>query len=216
MNNNLTKNTLLLSLGTIINKCLVFFMIPLFSSWLTTEDYGTFDLLCTYVTMLIPILSLSVGEGIFRFAIEEDNEKRKYYITNGFIVYLFGIILAVLAMILLLLIGNVKIIVPFCLMLCSEIIFKLLQSFLRAIKKLNVFSFFSAISTIFIFFTTTIFVKCLNLGLYGIIYGYAIGYIIGDILIALYSKFPSYITRNWSYKGIKSISWYFAAVSQVK
>lgn len=203
--NSLAKNTILLSIGTILNKGLVFFMVPLFSSWLSTEDYGTFDLLCTYVTMLIPILSLAIGEGIFRYAIEAKEKEQKQHITNGTIMYIIGMIIAGIAALIMFVFFHINIIIPFYIMLCGEIINKLLQSFLRAIKKLNIYSFFSAISTVFIFISTWILVKVLNLGLYGIIYGYAIGYLIGDIIIAIYSKFPRYITKNWSFKGIKEL-----------
>ena len=45
-NDSLAKNTILLSIGTFMTKGLSFIMVPIFSRWLSTEDYGTFDLLC--------------------------------------------------------------------------------------------------------------------------------------------------------------------------
>ena len=71
--NNLLKNTVLLSIGAILNKGLVFLMIPFFSSWLSTEDYGTFDLITTYITLLIPIIGLSLTESLFRFSLDTNN-----------------------------------------------------------------------------------------------------------------------------------------------
>ena len=49
MKNNLAKNTILLGIGVLLAKGLQFVMIPFFSSWLSVDDYGIFDVLCTYV-----------------------------------------------------------------------------------------------------------------------------------------------------------------------
>ena len=83
-NNKLIRNTLLLTIGTLVNKGLLFIMIPFFSRWISTSDYGTFDLICTYVTLFIPIIDLATGEAMFRFSVEDqskDNLSKQF--TNG-------------------------------------------------------------------------------------------------------------------------------------
>ena len=83
---DLAKNTILLSIGTIITKGINLLMIPLFSSWLSTEDYGTFDLLCTYVSLLIPFITMSSSDAIFRFLVDKDDEKEKKSIIGDYLV----------------------------------------------------------------------------------------------------------------------------------
>ena len=80
---NLAKNTALLSIGTMLTKGINLIMIPLFSAWLSTEDYGMYDLLATYVSLLIPFITLSSSDAVFRFVIESntDNDKKKYIST---------------------------------------------------------------------------------------------------------------------------------------
>lgn len=73
-NDSLMKNTILLSLGAILTKGLSFILVPFFSRWLTTEDYGTFDLMGTYVSLLIPLITVACGEAIFRFSVNSDDE----------------------------------------------------------------------------------------------------------------------------------------------
>ena len=53
---SLMKNTLLLSMGTFLTKGLSFIMVPFFSKWLSTAEYGSFDLMATYVTLLLPLI----------------------------------------------------------------------------------------------------------------------------------------------------------------
>ena len=56
----LLKNVGLLALSNFGSKILVFLLVPLYTRMLTTEEYGTFDLYVSTITLLIPILSLNI------------------------------------------------------------------------------------------------------------------------------------------------------------
>lgn len=88
----LLKNTLIIAIGNICTKCISFFMLPLYTSILSTEEYGSFDLVSTYSSLLMIILTLQFEQGVFRYLIESRNNyiKEKKYITNS----IFSIILA--------------------------------------------------------------------------------------------------------------------------
>ena len=93
---NLFKNTLILSICTIVNKGLLFLMIPLFSRWLSVEEYGFYDVFATYVSLLIPIITLASSNAVFRLSVDkEDNKEKKFYISNGFYIVLFNSVIAV-------------------------------------------------------------------------------------------------------------------------
>lgn len=203
--NNLAKNTILLSIGTILNKGLIFLMIPIFSKWLSIDEYGNFDLLCTYITMLIPILSLSAGDGMFRYGVEKRGKDKKIYITSGLILYLIGIIFFGICLFIINIFINKFILVPFYLMLICEYFNNYLQYYLRTIKKLNVYSFTSIISTVVTFLVVTILVKFFNYGLYGIIYGYSFGYLIANIVIIIFTQYFNYLTLKINKNYIKDI-----------
>ena len=85
--NDLAKNTLLLLIASLLTKGLQFLMIPFFSSWLSIENYGTFDVVCTYITLLIPLVSFATADSVFRFSVDLDFNGRKKYVTNGFFIY---------------------------------------------------------------------------------------------------------------------------------
>lgn len=197
---NLAKNTILLSIGTIMTKGINLLMIPLFSSWLSTEDYGTFDLLCTYVSLLIPFITMSSSDAIFRFSIEQDNPKEKIrYISTGFCIN------AVNSLLVCIVIGAIGIFkqwnmaIPFILLLLTELFNNHLQGFMRALKKLNVYSFASVLTTFGIAISVTVFVLGFNMGLKGIVYGYALGYFIGEIVLV-------FITKYWKYLVVSSVN----------
>lgn len=226
MKTNLMKNTIWLSIGTVLSKGLLFVMLPLFSAWLTTEEYGVFDLLCTYVSLLIPVLTLATGEGVFRFSIESSGQERKQYITNG-----LGIIAlnySIFAIILLIVNAFVRIsyLGAFLLLLLGNLLNDYLSAYLRATKQLKIYSFSNAASVVVIALMVTIFVYLLHWGVQGILLGYAFGYIVGDFLILLIAKFFHSFSLRTLQRSVmvqlikysvplvlNNISWWFMNVS---
>lgn len=204
---SLAKNTILLSIGTITTKGLSFVMVPFFSRWLTTENYGTFDLFCTYVTLLIPLIGLASNEACFRFSMDAKSKEEKItYISNSFAIYAINSLILFSALV------ACRIVLGWSLALCffalafGEIFNMYFRGYLRAIKHLDVYSFVSAITTVFTAISVTLLVRIFDLGLQGMILGYAIGYLLGDIVIV-------FVTKYWNYFDIEKIS--FAGMKEL-
>ena len=176
MKNNLAKNTLILSICTLLNKGLLFVMIPLFSRWLTTSEFGSYDLYATYITLLIPLITLSCGDAVFRLAVDKSKvEEKKYYFTNGISIVFSNLAISVF---LLLMVGKIfswDVRHAFVLLLIGDVLDNYFQSYLRALKKLNLYAYTRTISVIIISITTTVLIRIFGLGIEGILYGYATG-----------------------------------------
>ena len=56
----LLSNTLTLTVGSIISKILVFFLVPLYTYCLSTADFGVADLITNTANFLIPCASLGI------------------------------------------------------------------------------------------------------------------------------------------------------------
>ena len=67
----LVKNTLLLMLGNFSSKLLVFLMVPLYTSVLTTAEYATSDLLTTTINLLYPFATLMISTAVMRFCLDK-------------------------------------------------------------------------------------------------------------------------------------------------
>lgn len=79
----LVKNTLIIAVGKICTQFISFFLLPLYTSLLSTEEYGIVDLLNTYVSLLIPLIFLQIDQAIFRFLIDvRDSGKEKNRLIN--------------------------------------------------------------------------------------------------------------------------------------
>lgn len=86
----LIKNTGIIAIGNICTKFISFFMLPLYTSLLSTSEYGTVDVIGTYVALIAVILTLQFEQGIFRFLIDVRNnvELQKKYISTAFYIVL--------------------------------------------------------------------------------------------------------------------------------
>lgn len=74
------KNTIILFIGKFATQFIQFLLLPLFTHYLLTDDYGTVDLIQTYIALFVPILTLRLDSAAFRFLIDlrdDENSKRK-------------------------------------------------------------------------------------------------------------------------------------------
>lgn len=71
----LFKNMGLLTLSSFATKLLSFFLVPLYTSVLSTGEYGTYDLFNTTVGVLLPILTFNIQEGVLRFALDKEYDR---------------------------------------------------------------------------------------------------------------------------------------------
>lgn len=88
----LVKNTLLLMLGNFSSKLLVFLMVPLYTSVLSTAEYAKSDLLTTTVNLLYPFATLMISTAVMRFCLDKCNDTRQL-LSIGFWIETVGILL---------------------------------------------------------------------------------------------------------------------------
>ena len=91
----LAKNTIIIFFGRVCTQLISFFLLPLYTSYLATKEYGTVDLIQTYVTLLVPIITLELEMSIFRFLIDSRKSEKETnkLISNNF--FILGISLSI-------------------------------------------------------------------------------------------------------------------------
>lgn len=75
----LLNNTLIFAIGTFGSKLLSFILVRLYTGCMTTEQYGTADLLYQAVNVLYPIVTLSMADALIRFGIDKAYDNKKIY-----------------------------------------------------------------------------------------------------------------------------------------
>ena len=83
--------------GNVLSKMVSFFLLPLYTSSIPPEQYGSYDIVISLINLIAPIAFLQVWDGVFRFSFDyEKEEDKQKVINNGTIVYLCGIIVYIL------------------------------------------------------------------------------------------------------------------------
>lgn len=71
----LANNIALFSISNFVSKILVFLLVPLYTNVLTTEEYGVADIFQVTLLLLVPALTINIGEGALRFGIERKGDR---------------------------------------------------------------------------------------------------------------------------------------------
>lgn len=135
----LAKNVSLMTISNFGSKILSFLLVPLYTSVLTTEEYGTYDLYIITIFLLVPVLSLNIIEALLRFSLDKSVDK-----SAVFSIALKYYFIADILCICLILINNALHIIPvfekysayFVLYFALNMLSELLTQFARGNEKL--------------------------------------------------------------------------------
>lgn len=70
----LTKNTVILTIGKLCTQFISFLLLPLYTALLSPQEYGSVDLFNTYCTLLLPIFNWQLDSAMFRFLLDCRNQ----------------------------------------------------------------------------------------------------------------------------------------------
>ena len=91
----LAKNTVIISVGTMLSKIVSFLMTRFYTGVLTPAEYGTSDLLNSTVSLLMPVISLGIADGVFRYLPEYPRSKKSVFSIGIYMVTAGTLLLAV-------------------------------------------------------------------------------------------------------------------------
>lgn len=89
----LAKNTLIIFMGKVCTQLISFLLLPLYTGYLATKEFGYVDLIQTYVTLLVPLITLELEMSVFRYLIDSRGDKKetKKLISNNFFILGVGL-----------------------------------------------------------------------------------------------------------------------------
>ena len=75
---NLILNLLLFALNSVATKFISFFLVPLYTSYMSAGEYGITDMANTVISLLIPLVTLDVSDAAVRFIVDDQAGKNRY------------------------------------------------------------------------------------------------------------------------------------------
>lgn len=196
-NKRLFKTTIIYFIGTFGSKLLIFFLLPLYSNYLSTEQYGNLNLITNLVPLIGPIFTLQITETIFRFLCTAKEEEKSKYISNAVFLLLFGLSLFVIIYIPLAIITKFEYTILFMAYFITNYLAIFLQQVLRGFGKNIDYSVTGIISTLSQLLINILMIK--------VIYEKSIllATTMGSIFIMIYTLFR---IKFFKYINIKLIS----------
>lgn len=98
----LLKNTIIIFIGKIFTQFVTFLLLPLYTAYLTNADYGIIDLINTYISLFVPVITIQLEMATFRFLVDarKDREKETLIISTVInIILKLTLIFAIIAII---------------------------------------------------------------------------------------------------------------------
>lgn len=80
--------------GNILSKLISFFLLPMYTSQIIPEQYGTYDLVMSFMNLVAPIAFFQIWDGMFRFAFDYQKiQDKQKVISNTMVAFAMGIAL---------------------------------------------------------------------------------------------------------------------------
>lgn len=216
------KNIGLFFLASFIPKLMSFLMVPLYTSVLSTSDYGTADLLTNTVALLMPILSLQVQDAVMKYSIEK---KYRYSdilgVSTGITLAGAGVLVGMCLILNILHIFhfNPVFYVFLCINFLTGSLYNIFSYFCRGIDKIKQITIGSIIHSAVTIGCNLFFLLGLGWGLYGYLIANSLGTIVCVVYLIFAAKLHQYFTFSrisaeiWKEMILFSIPMIFSALS---
>ena len=195
----LLTNTAVFTVGKLLSKLLMFFMIGLYTACMTEAEFGTAELITNMANLLIPLACVGISEGIFRSAAAKDGDKEAFF-TNGLLVYGVGSVAFLCLIPLMLLIprfaDSVWLIAAYVVVANLHTV---VSQYLCAIGRTKLFAGQGILNTALVIGFNILFLPVLDFG----VTGYVSAIILADLATTI---FLILVTRLWRAVKPKSIS----------
>lgn len=182
----LLKNIGLLTVSNFASKILSFLLVPLYTSILTTKEYGVYDIFNTTVLLLIPIFTIDIVDAVLRFSLDDKVDNNDVYTIGNILTFVSTLILGLFLMINFIFDIN-QILKDYTFIFLGLYFFssynQFLQYYARGIDKVSILSISGVIATAVNLSLNILFLLVFKLGLRGYFYSTILGLIIPTIYL---------------------------------
>lgn len=194
----LFSNSAIFAIGNLGSKMITFVMVPLYTRYLTTSQYGQSDVLSTLVSLLTPVLTLSIIDAVFRFAIDKTSDNRQV-LTNGIYISLIS---AFVCIILSPVLAHFHYGIYVCVLTYASAVESMFQQFARGIGRSKLYASTGIMITVITVISNIILIVLFGWGLSGYLASMLIAQIGGLIYLVIALKAWQYISFKYFNKTL--------------
>ncbi len=183
----LLNNIALFTISNFVSKILVFLLVPFYTGILSTSDYGTADVMQTTLLLLVPALTVNMGEAALRFGIEFPDKRRSIFSVGlSYIIRADLMVLAAGAVLAFFLPGTL--VLFFILLFFSNSFYEFLILFFQGAEKVKIVVAGSVFSTVILITSNIILLLFIKLGLYGYLISQILSFSFASALMLFFGK----------------------------
>lgn len=194
----LAKNTIIIGFGTFLPKLASIITLPIVTGFLTKAEYGTYDLLLTLISLILPLATLQIQSAAFRFLVQIRNKKEECarVITNIVFFTIACSIIPVIVIFFALYNYSVYTRVIICFYFLFDIILQTFQQITRGMGRNILYSLSTVTNSGINLVLIYIFIKLRNLGLPGVISAITVANICSSFLLYCKNNMQDYLSFN--------------------
>lgn len=181
----LGTNTLIFAISSFGTKFLSFFLVPLYTNVLTTQEYGVADLITTTAMLMMYVFTINIAEAVLRFALDK-KEKQEDILAYGIRIILKGSLLLITVLSLVYFIGIIDWPIEYYVFVffnfLTPALYQLLTNYMRAIDKVKEVAIAGIISSVALILCNIVFLLVIKTG----IYGYMVSLFMGPLVASVY------------------------------
>ena len=213
---DLSKNTLLFTINSFGSKLITFLLVPLYTNVLSTNDYGTADLMTSTAQLLIPLLTLNIQDAVLRFSLDKTKDPKKIISVgctiNSISMCLLGITLFLLSYFRILSFGKEYIIFLFFSFAFGGIQ-NSLQMYMKAVDNVKVLVYSGLASTLFSCVSHILLLLVFKFGILGYLISNLVGHFVAIFIMFFFGKIYRDVRFTTDTKLIKEMFVYSAPLA---
>ena len=194
----LAGNTAIIGIGQLGSKVLVYLLVRLYTSVMSGVEYSIASNITETATLLLPLISLSIGDAVFRFGMDKDLSKKTVF-TNGFAAFLMGCVLFAAVIPILCSIPYMQdrewLVVVYVL---ASTIHTICSQFIRSQGNFKLYALQGLVNTAFTIACNIIFLIPLKMSYVG----YVLSVVVADLFASLFMVF---MAKLWHYFDLRSV-----------
>ncbi len=190
-------------------------MLPLYTKWLTPEQYGTYDLVLVYTSVLVSIISMSLAEAIFVIPKDKSENEKTNFFSSAVIASLMFFAIGTALLFILKLIFNIKgienVLTRYFWFFVGIMFFtfsqKFTQQFARSLNDIKTYALSGVVLTISLIITSFLLIP--RFGLEGYFLSQISSMFISGIFSYVSSKAYQYLSiSSFTINGLKTLLLY--------
>lgn len=194
------KSSLTYFLGNVSSNLVSFFLLPIYTTYLTTAEYGSYDVTRTYITFFSSIIFMQIPTVILRYMYDYDDKSKP--ITNATLILLVSTVLSFTTVFLVCVLFNIKYSFLIALFSLTESYSGYYGYVARGLGHNKLFAFSGFLSTVMNATTNILLIVCFGFDYSSLFISYIIGTVVQCILIEVKLSPSKYFKKDKIEKSI--------------